>query len=496
MSDGARILMLGLDAADYDIIRRLVGAGRMPRLAGLLRRGVTGRLQSPADRYAGGVWPTFYTGQPVASHGLFHNKQWRPETMRVEVPGGRWIPARPFWETSAADLDVVIVDVPMVLDRPNTLQGIYVGGWGTHDLLARGSWPNGLWRDLERRFGLPIMPREHAGRQTDDSLSELVVDLKRATAQIRDIAIDLLDSHPWQFACIVFGATHRAGHYLWDRSQLLEIYECVDAAVGEVIDHAPIGTLVIAFAVHGMGPNRGWSDLLPQILAQMDEHRSGRAPKRGWLYRLKQDLPHHRIRPILKILPSSVTDQMVRLWSRRMYDWAETRYFPMPMDEAGYLRINLRGRELEGIVGEGQEYDAVCAEVEALVASLCDETSCVPIAGPAVRAYRDADRRAGSLRLVPDLIFPWTGPPASSTKRLASTMLPGFVFDVPRYLPSGRSGNHTDSGWFIAAGPGLREGAVSEGHDVADLLPTILKYLGREPDPHLPGRPINAVAGK
>jgi predicted AlkP superfamily phosphohydrolase/phosphomutase len=495
LNEGNRILMLGLDAADYDVIRSLIGAGRLPNLARLLNRGVTGRLQSPADSYAGAVWPTFYAGQPVTSHGLFHNKQWRPERMRVEVPNGRWVPARPFWETSTADLDVVIVDVPMVLDRPKTLKGIYLGGWGTHDLLARGSWPGGLWRDLERRFGLPLMPREHFGRQTEDSLSELTVELQRATEQVRDIAIDLLDRHLWQFACIVFGATHRAGHYLWGRAQLLDVYECVDAAVGRVIEHAPTGTLVIAFAVHGMGPNRGWSDFLPQILARMEEQRSGRAPKRGWLYRLKQALPHHWVRPMLKILPASVTDRMVQLWSRRMYDWAETRYFPMPMDEAGYLRVNLCGREREGIVSEGREYDAVCAEIEALVESLCDEASQVPIAGPALRAYRDADPRAVSLRLIPDLIFPWTGPPASSTKRLVSTMLPGFVFDVPRLLPSGRSGNHTGRGWFIAAGPGARGGTESDGHDVLDLLPTILKYLGREADPVLPGRPIAAVTG-
>lgn len=496
MSNDRRILMLGLDAANYDIVRRLMDEGRLPNLARLLCRGVTGCLASPAGLYAGGVWPTFYTGQPVATHGVFHNKQWRPETMRVEVPTGDWTSARPFWESWAANLDVVIVDLPMVLGKPGPLRGAYLGGWGTHDVVSSGSWPRGLWRDIERRFRAPMMPREHFGRQNDDSLSELAVALKRATGQMRDIAIELLDSHPWRLACIVFGATHRAGHYLWHRPRHLQmIYECVDAAIGEVIDHAPIGSLVIAFAAHGMGPNPGWSDLLPEILARMDQHRSGKAPKRGWLFRLRQDLPYHWVRPVLKALPSRVTDRLVEVWSRRMYDWAGTRYFPVPMDDAGYLRINLRGREREGIVDPGDEYDEVCNEVEALVASLCDEASGVPIAGKAIRAYRDAGSSALSSRLVPDLIFPWKGPPATETKRLASTMLPGFGFDVPRLLPSGRSGNHTDVGWFIAAGPGVSAGIETKTHDVVDLLPTILRCLGREPDPQLPGQPIAAVAG-
>lgn len=514
MSRPDRVLMLGLDAAEYGIVQTLIRAGRMPRLAKLMRTGVSGSLSSPADLYAGGVWPSFYTGTRVSSHGVFHNKQWRPETMRVEVPTGDWTCARPFWEAwDDSEIDTVILDVPMVLGEPRTTRGVYVGGWGTHDLIARGSWPRPVWRDLEYRFGRPVMPRECWGLQSERSLKTLASNLRLATEQVGSIALDLLERYPWRFACIVFGAAHRAGHYLWDRSQLtpraerqatavagdadlLGIYECLDAAVGRVVGNAPDGTLFIAFALHGMGPNPGWSDLLPAIIGRMETHRSGSAPKQGWLYRLKQSLPYQWTRPLLSVLPTAATDRLVELWSKRMYDWSATRYFPVPMDEAGYLRVNLRGRERDGIVDPGPAYDDVCDDIERLVSSLCDEATGHPIAGPVLRAYREADSACASRRLVPDLVFPWIGPTATDTRRLISTALPGFGFDVPDRLPSGRSGNHTGRGWFIASGPGVRTGADVNGYDIVDLLPTILASLGREPDPRLPGHAIAEIVGQ
>jgi len=513
VSDDTRVLVVGLDAADFSVVQQLIAARRLPHLDALARNGVSGRLESPADLFAGGVWPTFYTGRPVASHGVFHNKQWRPNRMRIETPAPAWTSAVPFWESwDDAGIESLIIDVPMVLGRPRPFRGVYLGGWGTHDLMCRGSWPAGLWREVEHRFGAPVMPREQYGRQSDASLSALDATMRRATLQLRDLAVDALSRHRWRFACVVFGALHRAGHYLWDRSQvepgtrsrdapdvvpdaLADLYSSLDEAVGRLVAHAPARTVVVACAVHGMGPNPGWSDLLPDVLLRLEEHRSGRVPRRGALYRLKQSLPHHWLRPLLDALPAEVNDSLLQLWSRRMFDWRRTRYFPMPMDQAGYLRINLRGRERQGVVGAGDEYESVCREVADLVTSLRDEATGAAIAGRPVWAWRDADPAAACRELLPDLIVPWTGPTAASTRVLTSALLPGFRFVVPDHLPSGRSGNHRGPGWFIAAGPGIAAGVRAPDHDVLDLLPTIRHRLGLAPDPQLPGRVIRDLAG-
>jgi predicted AlkP superfamily phosphohydrolase/phosphomutase len=497
----APVLMLGLDAADADVVERLMAQGRLPNLQRLRLGGVSGRLSSPAGQYAGAVWPTFYTGMDVPWHGVFHNKLWRPDAMRVEVAGEHWIDSRPIWESLGdEDLQLCLVDVPMVLGPPKPLNGVHLSGWGTHDVLSKGAWPPELWQQLVERHGAPIMPPEHFGAQSARSLQQLSVELERATSQLRDIAIDLLQREPWQLACVVFGATHRAGHYLWDRSQvngngasapdtgdadaaLADVYQHVDAAIGAILRSLDRETLVIAFAVHGMGANPGWSDLLPELLAQLETARSGEAPKRGLLYALKQKLPFHWVRPVLRRLPLAITDRLVSIWSARMFDWSQTRYFPMPMDEAGYLRINLRGREPDGIVNPGDEYDTLSASLERLMLSLRDAETGAPLASAVHHAYRDADPRAPYRELLPDLIVPWNGPPASSTRHVVSSELPEFRYRVPQRLPSGRSGNHTDGAWFIANGPEVGLGRITTRHAVIDLLPTVLQHLEIAPLP-------------
>lgn len=507
-----RVLMLGLDAADWRLVERFVGDGRMPNLATLVRQGVRGRLESPADLYAGGVWPTFYTGCPVEQHGVFHNKQWRPETMRVETPRPDWTNSLPFWERWRDNgIESLIVDVPMVLGQPPQLRGTYLGGWGTHDLVARGSWPSRTWRDLVSRHGPPVMPREAFGWQTETSLARLESELHRATAQFRDVAIDLMTRQSWQFACIVFGSLHRGGHYLWDRSQLppfeslpdstepdavlVDLYRGIDAALGELLAHVPSNTLVIAFALHGMGPNPGWSDVVPDLLHRWRLQSEGQAPRRGPLYRLRQSIPQHWARPVLDRVPLAWTQRLTELWSRGMFDWRTTRHFPVPMDESAYLRVNLRGRENEGIVGPGRDYEDACAALQAMFASLRDERTGRPIAGTGTLAYREASPDSAGRRLLPDVVFPFSELRAGDSTAIVSTLLPGFRHALPTRLPSGRSGNHRAQGWFVAAGPDIESGRESTGHHIVDLLPTIEKRLGLPSNPRLLGQAITAVCG-
>jgi predicted AlkP superfamily phosphohydrolase/phosphomutase len=502
------ILMLGLDAAELTLIQRFMDEGKIPALARLRRQGCFGSLESPAVAYAGAVWPSFYTGRDVPWHGIFHNKLWRPDAMRCEVPDDRWLASRPFWEDlGERGHRLCIVDVPMLLGEPRPINGVYLGGWGTHDLIAKGSWPATLWRELKRRHGPPVMPVEHFGPQDATALVRLTDSLLAATQQMQRIACDLLERERWDFACVVFGATHRVGHYLWDLSQLdentlsaeqrkrlsaalVDIYRAVDGAIAAVLEQIEPDTLVIAFAVHGMGPNPGWSDLAPDIL-DAALRSAEREPKKGLLYSLRRRLPFAWVRPVLKRLPMAVTDRLVSLWSSGMYDWKTTRQFPVPMDHAGYVRVNLRGRERDGIVAAGDDYDAVCATIERLFVGLRDRDTLRPIAPRVERAYALAPETATHRDLLPDLIVPWDGPRATDTRELYCDGLPAFRFEVPRRLPSGRSGNHTGRGWFIAAGPGVEPGLQVDGHDILDLAPSVVSLLGAEATAVFPGRPIS-----
>jgi predicted AlkP superfamily phosphohydrolase/phosphomutase len=507
---GARrqVLLFGIDAAEHALVLSMIARGKLPALAALLRQSTSGQLDSPADLYSGAVWPTFYTGQRTAWHGVYHNKLWRPQQMCCVVPDERTFAARPFWEGFAdQSIRSCIVDVPLVLGTPREFDGVYVGGWATHDPGVTGAYPATLWRTLRKQFGARTMPAENFGQQSASSLLQLYGELLRATQQLQRISTNLLSCEPWDFACIVFGAAHRAGHYLWDSGEardltdaddkvrqrldtaLDEVYAAIDHAIGQLLAECSKDAIVLVFALHGMGPNTGWSEIVPDILAARRSALSQQVLHQGALYKLRRALVT-RARPILQHMPPALAAQLVPIWSSRMFDWAQTRFFPLPMDLTAFLRINLRGRERAGIVAPGAEYDAQCAELVEFFQSLRDADTATPIVADIVPAYAQTPAAAPQRAGQPDLIVRFNSLRTRAVQRLTSAALPTFQCQVPRHLPSGRSGNHLPLGWFMARGPGIEPGATLPTHDILDLAPTVRQYLGLDIDSTLHGRPL------
>ena len=81
-----------------------------------------------------------------------------------------------------------------------------------------------------------------------------------------------------------------------------------------------------------------------------------------------------------------------------------------------------------------------------------------PVVAEVVRAYADSPPEATHRDGQPDLILKWRETRTRDVSRLLSSELPAFECHVPRYLASGRSGNHLPFGWFVAIGPGIAAG--------------------------------------
>ena len=121
----------------------------------------------------------------------------------------------------------------------------------------------------------------------------------------------------------------------------------------------------------------------------------------------------------------------------RGVDWTETRAFALPTDQHGYVRLNIRGREREGIV-EPDDADELMDEIAEGLLTFRD-----PDGGPAVEAVdRVADVLGDGpgLHQMPDLVVRWANRPAT---RLAGVGSPKFGDVARRGGGSGRSGNHT-----------------------------------------------------
>jgi len=86
------------------------------------------------------------------------------------------------------------------------------------------------------------------------------------------------------------------------------------------------------------------------------------------------------------------------------YDWRQTRAFALPTDQHGWIRINLRNRERDGIVAP-EEYDSTCARVEDLMRSLQTKDG-APLVKSVMRMA--ANVAEAELMKLPDLVVHWT----------------------------------------------------------------------------------------
>jgi predicted AlkP superfamily phosphohydrolase/phosphomutase len=509
MQQGARVLMLGLDAADPLLIERWTEDGTLPHLARLRQAGAYGRLESSARWLAGSPWPTFYTGQPPSQHGIYHDFQWRHENMEYARPSWDWLQCVPFWRKIVSPLQVLTFDVPMLLGC-QAARGFEVSGWASHDALAPpASHPPELLHEIRRQFGEWPVGQEEYGRSSVRELLAVHRQLVEATDRSARLACWMLEK-PWDLAVIVFGALHRGGHRLWDRSSiagpvdeadgqtfdgaLRDLYRACDRAVGEVVAAAS-GASVMAFSVHGMMANTARFDLLDGMLARVVHGADAAPSRRGLLRRLGEAVPLAWRRAATRAVPERLRDRLVTRWTTGGVDWSSTSAFTLRADLQGYVRVNLEGREPHGIV-PAADLGPLCDRIAEGLSSFRDADTGEPVVADIRQAtsglFPDGPRRDR----LPDLVVAWPDSPGASHRAVVSPVHGRVDRQTPGRIPNGRSGNHRPQGFLIATGPGFPAGGqLGAGAHILDLAPTALEILGATPAEPLFGTPLQRRSG-
>jgi predicted AlkP superfamily phosphohydrolase/phosphomutase len=228
---------------------------------------------------------------------------------------------------------------------------------------------------------------------------------------------------------LVLGATDRAQHNFWryydpsfaaklslpreaDYDDVIpEVYRRVDAAVGQLLASVGEETPVFVISDHGGGPaatqylhTNAWlrqQDLL-RVKRGQDRVAAG---LRGVVTTVRRNVGaywEHRLR---RYLPNRVVEQgraVVRNVAH--IDWSATRAcrFPMYLPAEGIM-INVAGRQPQGIVQTGNEYERLREQVIAQARQLTDPATGQPIV---VQAYKREELYDGPhIDRVPDIVL-------------------------------------------------------------------------------------------
>ena len=325
--------------------------------------------------------------------------------------------------------------------------------------------------------------------------------LLAAPARVADVASHHLSRERFDLAWLTFSASHLAGHQFWDLSQLdgaeltaerreaigsalEDVYAAVDHAIGRVLELlGPEDSVVVCSAI-GMEVNTSRADLMPGMLEAVLSGGPIEREESGAIWRLRAALPSGLRAWIADALPDRVALRLAAGLELRGVDWSGTEAFAHPADNQGYIRLNLRGRERDGIVDPADRL-ALTDRIADGLASFRDPdgTPCVE----AVERVGDLHRGEHADRL-PDLVVRWADSPAT---RLGSVSSERFGVVRRQGGGSGRSGNHTGGdAWAVAVpGDGVEAAEPLRPPRLVDVAATVCELTGTS-RAGLPGEPL------
>lgn len=470
-----RVLVLGLDGATWDVLRPLMDAGTMPQLRAFVERGVSAPLPSTKPPITPAAWMTFLTGRQPGSHGVVDFERYDPATNRLSFNST-------FTTDRSATLPAILarhglktgwIHVPMCYPAVATPGGFMISGFEAGSLAARDiAQPPELAEEIRRLwpdYALDERWRRDWRRslrgEGDHLFEENVAAMARSFEQGEALLRHCARSLDWDVLMIVYklvdNLQHKAWKYLDPRFEgrsphrrriVRTAFAKLDETLGRLFEYADQkGATVLIVSDHGHGsldgkvhPNRmllDWGYL--HLTSKGDQAATRIAKLAGRLF-----------------LGSKRRFQAnVDLAKDLAVDFDRTRACVVHAGMAGFLYLNLAGRQPGGIVPPSQ-YDALREELRERFLSAAARDAAGRPCHPFVEVFRpevEYGCRRGDQPWLPDLVLT----PAPGLAVVRKMRGAGWV----QWLPWRKlEGTHRPEGIFAAAGPGIRS---AQSHSTA-----------------------------
>jgi predicted AlkP superfamily phosphohydrolase/phosphomutase len=483
------LTVIGLDSATFDVVDPMLAVGELPNLGRLCDVGARGVLRSTTHPLTPHAWATIVTGVNAGRHGIWDFTERDESGYQLRLVNGSFRRAPAVWDRlRRSGRRSGIVNVPFTWPAPD-VNGFAIAGF---DAAAREQGltsPEALRDELRERFG--SLELDNAFPLTDGKLDLDLV--RRAASQKVQIVTWLAERFDPELLLVVFMAADHIHHLSWTdweanglASPVAEVYRILDDAVGALAELAGGGNVMVV-SDHGAGPLHGVVNLNAWLASQgflAYEAGGGVVGRKllGDALGLRRYLPE-RLRYAAKQRLPGLRQKAIERGDYTVLDWSRTRAFSY--GTFGNIVLNVRGREENGIVEPGDEYERVR---DALAARLLD------LQGPGGEqivghVHRREDLFHGpELAKVPDLLvefdrYAWLG------KGNLKTRSESLWDEIEIEGGSDHSyvGSHRHEGIVVLSGPAVARGAPVGG-ELVDVAPTLLYLMGEAVPADLEGR--------
>ena len=512
MGEGNRLAIIGVDGATFDIILPMVEKEELPTMGRLMKEGIYGELNSTIPPMTPPAWSSFATGLNPGKHGIFDFTERIPGTYSIRFVNASMRNGKSMW-TIASEFGqrVAVMAVPFTYP-PDKINGIMISGIDAPGVGAKGDssimYPPQLYHDLVKNVGLYIIASDPMKDIYEGNMKSALNKVLEAVERKGDSAKYLLQMDDWDLFIMVFGETDLVGHHFWKyhdpKSPFYEetipevnnavktVYQTIDRKIGEMLSCLPSDVSVMIVSDHGFGGNSDIIVFLNKVLEEMGFLKFKSFFSTEYLFAYLLDkvkkfglklTPHFLRKELIKKQRGGIVNKMESMLRFSLIDWSqtvayseETPYFPS-------VWINLKGREPEGIVSPGTEYDEIREEIKKKLIEYKD-----PITGSRMisSVYNREEICSGScVEKAPDIVLDWDNPNGysyisrpslycrgnSPVRRLSKEEMKADRF-------RNKSGNHRQYGIFIASGKVFKKGESIEGAEIIDIAPTALYIQG------------------
>ncbi|MDB6147728.1 MAG: hypothetical protein JWO45_1392 [Spartobacteria bacterium] len=490
------LVILGFDAGDPGLLREWAQRGYLPTVASIMQRGCWGKTTGSELALEHGVWHSIFSGLSRAQHGCYYLRCLKPRSYDLEIVHGSDVNAPPFW---ASWLDggkrVVAVDLHDIPPTPG-VAGLQLGNWGIHrGWFSRAkveqpcSVPSDLLAEVTRKFGPPIQIIESP--QADPNKNRRILgDLLRRIERKGAICRHLVQRGAADVVAICFGESHTAGHQFWRyRAEALppgqmddapfaeairQVYQSIDREMGLILAQLPSSANVFVLSSVGLADHYPTGGLLEDFCRQLGYQvpaKSDPIPLHPMAV-ARRMLPEEWRVALSRHLPREKREGLLARQFRNSTDWRKTTAFATPSPYTGFLHVNLKGRQPQGIVEPGAQYEALLNRLETDLSQLIDPQT----GGTAIeQVARTAEIYGPSAtEVLPDLIVHWK----SCRHFVEKVVHPRAILtqQKPEFF---RDTDHAPHGFIAAAGPAISNHGEIPDIDVLDLAPTFLALLNQ-----------------
>lgn len=510
MKQANKIVIIGLDGVPLELIQRWAASGHLPTLQRLMSTGVVGSLRSTVPPTSGPSWSSFMTGMNPGKTGIYDFLYRREGTYQFPPVNASLRGGTTLWRyLSDAGYRVGVLNIPMSYPV-EPVNGYMISGWMTPYQATDYTYPSELMEELEREIGnYRIYPTETFSENRKESFLRATYDLLEMLTRT---AIYLARTRPSDVFMTVFFDTDRVLHQLWhyldpdhpwrrdreDREWVVRDYfHQLDESIAAVLNAAQAdeNTLVIVLSDHGMGRAQNFivlNNWLLEVglLRLRNDLRTGLKEfmfRQGFTLRnVHQVLDRLGLARQAEYVAGYFVDHLLKMMflSFLDVDWRNSKAYSFGR-HLGSIYVNLKGREPQGIVEPGAEYEAVRDEIERLAQEFRDPKTGRKLIGQVLR--REEIYTGPYLPRAPDLILR-PAEPSDIFFGLADFGHRETVSMVYRY-----SGMHRDDGMLIMNGPGVRPGGEIEGAAIVDIAPTVLHTMELPIPSDMDGRVLTEV---